>query len=79
LQIELRLSGDAVDGGERLRVALGALAVEHFQVCGDRVSLQCQRHDKMALLERVAALDGRVLDLHVREPSLEDVFLGYAG
>jgi Cu-processing system ATP-binding protein len=33
----------------------------------------------MALLERVAALDGRVLDLHVREPSLEDVFLGYAG
>jgi Cu-processing system ATP-binding protein len=32
----------------------------------------------MAVLEALTALDGRVLDLHVREPSLEDVFFGFS-
>lgn len=76
LQVDVRLGSDGV---ERLRSALAQLAVENLQVHDDHVSLQCRRHDKMAVLEALTALDGKVLDLHVREPSLEDVFLGYAG
>jgi Cu-processing system ATP-binding protein len=30
------------------------------------------------VLEALAVLDGRVLDVHVREPSLEDVFFGFS-
>jgi hypothetical protein len=32
----------------------------------------------MAVLGALAALGGCITDLRVREPSLEDVFLGYA-
>lgn len=76
LQVDVRLEADAV---ATLREALARLSIEHLNVQGDCVSLQCRRHDKMVVLEALTSLDGRVLDLHVREPSLEDVFLGYAG
>ncbi len=76
LTVEVTLEAEAV---ERLTLSLGRLAIENLRVQGDRVSLQCRRHDKMAVLEALTSLDGKVLDLHVREPSLEDVFLGYSG
>ena len=75
LQVSVRLQADAVEGLQR---ALARLAVENLQVDGERLSLQCRRHDKMAVLEALTSLDGKVLDLHVKEPSLEDVFLGYS-
>jgi len=43
------------------------------------VQVSCPREKKMAVLSLLAELDGKVLDLVVREPSLEDVFLGYSG
>ncbi len=76
LTIDVRLEVTAVEG---LRQALSQLAIENLCVEDDRISLQCRRHDKMAVLEALTSLDGKVLDLHVKEPSLEDVFLGYAG
>jgi len=45
---------------------------------GERIAVHCRRDAKMPVLQALAALDGQVLDLHVREPSLEDVFLGYS-
>jgi Cu-processing system ATP-binding protein len=39
--------------------------------------LSCARKSKMAVLAAVAALHETVRDVHVREPSLEDVYLGY--
>jgi Cu-processing system ATP-binding protein len=36
------------------------------------------REAKMALLAAVSTLGSAVLDLHIHEPSLEDVFFGLA-
>lgn len=76
LHVEVHLEAGVV---EVLQRALAPLAIENLQVHGDRLSLRCRRHDKMAVLAALTSLDGKVLDLHVREPSLEDVFLGYSG
>ena len=73
---ELRLSA----GGESsLRGALAALEVGEVLFDGDRVSVHCKRESKMTVLEALSSLKGCVTDLHVKEPSLEDVFLGYSG
>lgn len=76
LWFDVRLADGAVDG---LRESLAHLPVEEIRVSGDQVSVYCRREAKMAVLGVLAGLDGRVRDVHVREPSLEDVFLGYGG
>ncbi len=76
LQVTVHLADDIVD---RLREALEHLVTAGVQVVDEQVRLQCRRQDKMAVLQALSALEGQVLDVHVREPSLEDVFLGYAG
>ena len=43
---------------------------------GARLTLRCPRTHKMAALAAIMALDGRVRDLDIREPSLEDLFFG---
>ena len=45
----------------------------------DITIIRCQRMHKMELLRRINTLGESVHDIVVREPSLEDVFLGYAG
>ena len=50
-----------------------------MSVDGERVTVHCQREAKMPVLQALAALNDRVTDLYIREPSLEDVFLGYSG
>lgn len=64
---------------ETLRTALTDLPIEALSGDADRIEVRCGREAKMAVLEALSALDGHVADIHVREPSLEDVFLGYAG
>ncbi len=61
---------------EAVRAALGHLPVSAIESREGHVAVQCRRESKMAVLEALAAQDSRVLDLHVREPSLEDVFFG---
>ena len=73
---ELRL---AAGGESSLRRALAVLDVGEVLVDGDRVSVHCKREAKMTVLEALSSLNGCVTDLHVKEPSLEDVFLGYSG
>ena len=76
LWFELRLA----EGAEPpLRRALAAIGVDEIRIEGERISVHCQREAKMSVLQALAALDGLVTDLYVREPSLEDVFLGYSG
>ena len=76
LWFDVTLAGGA---SQALRRALAGLAVGEFEAQGDRVSLRCRREAKMAVLGALASLEGKVLDLRLREPSLEDVFLGYSG
>ena len=63
---------------ETVRAALAHLQVDAIEAHDDHVKVRCRRETKMAVIEALARLDGRVLDLTVREPSLEDVFFGFS-
>jgi Cu-processing system ATP-binding protein len=68
----------AAEHFEAVRTALGHLPIIAIEARDGHVAVQCRREAKMAVLEALAMLDGKVLDLHVREPSLEDVFFGFS-
>ena len=75
LWFDVRITPEHFDA---VRAALGHLPISAIEAHDGHVSVQCRRETKMAVLEALATLDGRVLDLHVREPSLEDVFFGFS-
>jgi Cu-processing system ATP-binding protein len=63
---------------ERVRAVLGSLPVTAVEAREDHVAVQCGRESKMLVLQALASLGSKVLDLHVHEPSLEDVFFGFS-
>jgi len=63
---------------EALRQALANQPAASVQFNGTMVHVRCPRERKMTMLNALVALDSVVLDLHIKEPSLEDVFLGYS-
>jgi len=63
---------------ETVHTALAHLQVDAIEAQDDHVKVRCRRESKMAVIEALAGLDGRVRDLTVREPSLEDVFFGFS-
>jgi Cu-processing system ATP-binding protein len=75
LQLRMTLRAGSAAG---VIAALEALPVSGLAASGDTLQLQCRRDAKMAVLDAIARLRTDVLDLHVREPSLEDVFFGFA-
>ncbi|WP_159876887.1 ABC transporter ATP-binding protein [Aquitalea denitrificans] len=76
LTFDIRLSHPANDA---VRSTLQALQVDRLEISGDRARLACQRGAKMTVLGALSSLGAQVSDLQIREPSLEDVFLGYSG
>lgn len=76
LTFDIRLSHPASDV---VRNTLQALQVDRLEISGDRARLACQRGAKMTVLGALSALGAQISDLQIREPSLEDVFLGYSG
>ncbi|MCW7540403.1 ABC transporter ATP-binding protein [Aquabacterium sp. A7-Y] len=79
LMVHLRLEPADVPG---IAQALGALPLladaARPEPTSDGLLLRCPRGAKMALLQALAAFGARVLDVHIAEPSLEDVFFGLA-
>ena len=75
LWFEIRLA--PADFGP-VRDALGHLPITAMEAGDERIAVQCRRAAKMQVLEALARLGGKVLDLHVRELSLEDVFFGFS-
>ncbi|HRP25240.1 MAG TPA: ABC transporter ATP-binding protein [Thauera sp.] len=63
---------------EAVRNVLGHLPVGAIEARDGHVAVQCARDSKMAVIAALASLNGKVLDLTVREPSLEDVFFGFS-
>ncbi|MBS0543216.1 MAG: ABC transporter ATP-binding protein [Proteobacteria bacterium] len=63
---------------EAVRAALGHLPVGAIEARDDHIAVQCRREAKMAVIAALATLDGKVRDLGVHEPSLEDVFFGFS-
>lgn len=73
IRLQLQCTSDT------LKTALKGMALETLDTEGDTIVIRCQRIHKMELLRRINTLGEAVEDIVVREPSLEDVFLGYAG
>jgi Cu-processing system ATP-binding protein len=65
------------DGEVALRAALSPIAIAPPAIAGGRATFQCARGAKLAALAALTGLGTRILDIHVKEPTLEDVFLGY--
>ena len=75
VEIEVQVREGAAEG---LVAALAAQGIADVRVAGACLFLRCGRGRKLAVLRAVSALDGDVRDVVVREPSLEEVFMGYA-
>ncbi len=75
LWIDLRIAPSDL---EAVRAALGQLPISAIEAHDEHVSVRCTRDAKMPVIGALAALGGRVLDMHVREASLEDVFFGFS-
>ena len=73
LYIELRI---APSFHEALRAALAPIDDVAIELEGERASVHCAREVRMKVLTALSGLGERVADLGIREPSLEDVFLG---
>jgi Cu-processing system ATP-binding protein len=61
-----------------VRASLDELPVTILEISVDKVRLRCRRDVKMLVLSALASRRDAVLDLDLREPSLEDVFFGIA-
>ena len=79
LKLPLGIEVTLHDGAEPAlrRLFSGDRAVD-IRISGSIAYLQCERDRKMAVLGALSMLDGQVLDIQIRESSLEEVFLGYA-
>ncbi|QDX82171.1 copper ABC transporter ATP-binding protein [Denitratisoma sp. DHT3] len=75
LTFEVRMAPDQIG---LARQALAGLPLEPAAEEDGVLRFSCEREMKMRAVAALAALDGRVQDLHVHEPTLEDVFFGYA-
>jgi Cu-processing system ATP-binding protein len=73
LSFRIAVSNGAMAG---LREAIGRLPVTDLQATDGVLRFRAPRRDKMNVLAALTARPGDVLDIDVREPSLEDVFFG---
>lgn len=74
VRMRLQLRGPA----DALAQALAGIALEELAVEDGTAVLRCRRQHKMEVLRQLGTLGETIADVEVREPSLEDVFLGYA-
>jgi len=63
---------------EAMQNALQGIALEELTIAGNTAVIRCHRAQKMEVLRRLGTLGDALEDVIVREPTLEDVFLGYA-
>ncbi len=56
---------------------LAAHGLAGAEVVNCQVVLACPREEKVSLLHLASAFAPKIADFHIREPSLEDVFLGH--
>ena len=73
LSIALRVEPSAQ---AELKAHLQAISGVDLQVVDGEVVVRCPRPVKMAVLAALSPLGARLIDLHIHEPSLEDLFFG---
>ena len=62
-----------------LQAALQGVVLEALTIVGNTAMIRWHRAQKMEVLRRLGSLGDALQDVVVKEPTLEDVFLGYAG
>lgn len=62
-----------------LQEALSPLGLAGNEEADDTLVVECPREQKMRVLALLAVFDSKVVDFQLREPSLEELFLGYSG
>lgn len=75
LVINLKLRAE---GAPALQAAFANLQDVHFKLDSDSAEIRCEHSQKMNLLATLGRLTESIEDIDIHEPSLEDVFLGYA-
>jgi Cu-processing system ATP-binding protein len=75
LKVEVLAEASSVGA---VQAALAPLPVSDLRWQGPRSQANCPRDAKMAVLAALAALGSAVRDVVVHEPSLEDLFFGFA-
>lgn len=79
LKMELGLSpADVVIAQQALQDIRGTHHTISSKVTAQGLSVSCPRDAKMAVLAAIMGLGGKLLDLSIQEPSLEDVFFGFS-
>jgi Cu-processing system ATP-binding protein len=71
LTVTLRLAAHDVPEAERMLAALGVV-----EPIAEGLRVRCARPAKVALLQALAPLGPRLLDVQISEPTLEDLFFG---
>jgi len=64
------------DDTRAIEQALHRAPFGQLTICGRHIEFECPRSGKMTAIAALAPLSGCIADLQIREPSLEDVFLG---
>ena len=75
LSVMVRLSPDHVASA---RAALAPLREVTCEVTEEGLRVNCPRQSKMLVLGALTALGSNLLDLDIKEASLEDVFFGFS-
>ena len=79
LKLPLHIQVDLRNGAEpALRTALQGVVGCEVSMLADSARIVCARDEKINVLTRLTHLQDAILDIQLQEPSLEDVFLGYA-
>lgn len=79
VDLPLAIHAQASCSADAVEATLQGVALEALLLTGNSAVIHCHRNHKMEVLRRLGSLGDALLDVVVKEPTLEDVFLGYAG
>ena len=77
VDLPLRVEVQLKPGAAPLLEGLNAIGFKGFLRDQRYVEIDCPRGDKMRLLAWLTERSGQVGDIQLKEPTLEDVFMGY--
>jgi Cu-processing system ATP-binding protein len=77
VDLPLRVEVQLKPGAAPLLEGLHAIGFNGFLRDQRYVEIDCPRKDKMRLLAWLTERSGQVGDIQLKEPTLEDVFMGY--
>ncbi len=78
VNLPLRIQVKHLCSFDDLRLMLQGIVLDELTIENSATTLRCHRSQKMEILRQLGTLGDSLQDVVVKEPTLEDVFLGYA-